>query len=105
MSEEGQTSMLSYAEFLAVRHPTKHTATAPLDIMRPAQESVVAALRRLSRTYPMLDKQTLLHETSSFVTQHIMHGREAAEIIDEMEIYFRQQYQQFNLRNGNDSDA
>lgn len=105
MNAAGQASLVEYAQFLVTRHPAKTVSVSPLKIERPADESVIAAIKRLSRTYPMLDKEALLHETSSFMTLHVMQGRKATEIIDEMEVYFRQQYEQFCLRKQNDSDA
>ena len=105
MDKGGQTSLLEYAEFLAERHPAEVASSTPLDITRPEDESVVAAIKRLSTTYVMLDKQVLLHETSTFMMQHIMQGRDAVEVIDDMEIYFKQQYEQFSLRQQSDSDS
>ena len=105
MDNAGQTSLLEYAEFLAERHPAEVTSSTPLDIARPDDESVVAAIKRLSTTYVMLDKQVLLHETSTFMMQHIMQGRDVVEVIDDMEIYFKQQYEQFSLRQQSDSDS
>jgi len=105
MDAAAQASLTEYAEFLAARHPAKMTSTLPLEIERPAEESVVAAIKRLSHTYPMLDRQALLHETSSFMMQHMMQGRQAIEVIDDMEIYFQQQYEQFSLRGQDDSDT
>ena len=40
----------------------------------------------------MLDKAAMLNETSMLMTQHIMHGRAAADVIDELEDLFEQQY-------------
>jgi hypothetical protein len=63
-------------------------------IERPADEKVVAAVKRLSRTYYMLDKKKMLGVTSELVTQHLLQGREAIEVIDELEEIFRQHYRQ-----------
>ena len=57
------------------------------------QERVVAAVKRLSKTYFMLDKSKMLGATSDLVTQHIMQGREASDVIDELEQVFIDQYQ------------
>lgn len=76
------------------------TAAAPVEIPppeiipRPDDEKVVAAVKRLSQTYYMLDKKKMLGVTSDLVTQHILHGREAAEVIDELESLFEQYYRQ-----------
>ena len=41
----------------------------------------------------MLDKAELLNETSVLMTQHIMQGRPADEVIDELEHVFLNHYQ------------
>jgi hypothetical protein len=85
-------TLLAFAEFLVTR------SAVPLDITprpmeRPAQESVVAAIKRLSAGYPMLDRSKMLHETSGLMTEHLMQGRPAAEVIDELEALFQRHYQ------------
>lgn len=67
----------------------------PLDIPRPETETVVAAIKRLSKTYSMLDKAALLSQASTFMTQHIMQGRDAKDVIDELEDMFKQRYVKF----------
>lgn len=98
-----QATLLAFAEFLrsragAVAAPVAPEAPAPIPepeaIPRPEQESVVKAVKRLSRTYPMLDKSKILNETSALVAQHVIQGREAAEVIDELEMVFRRFYQE-----------
>lgn len=64
----------------------------PLAIPRPAQESVVKAVKRLAQTYPMLDKSKMLNDTSALVMQHVIQGRDAVEVIDELEIVFQRHY-------------
>lgn len=94
----GQESLLAFAEFLLQRTapaapPSAVQETQPLDIPRPAKESVVAAIRRLNTTFPMLDRDALLHEASALMTAHVMQGRPAAEVIDELEAVFRRHYE------------
>ena len=96
-------TLLEFAEFLAARHGQAPTADTPeqaaaatplpLDIPRPEKESVVKAIKRLAATYPMLDRSKMLNETSTFMTQHIMQGRAAAEVVDELEAMFRNCYE------------
>jgi hypothetical protein len=95
LRETGRQSLLDYAEFLLARAQPEAQAPSqtPLDIPRPAQESVVKAIKRLRETYPMLDRAKILHETSGFMTQHLVHGRPAAEVIDELEQMFRRHYE------------
>ena len=108
-------SLLAFAEFLQARGlpndirrsavataPVQVEKPAPQAIPRPEQESVVAALKRLSSTYPMLDKNKLLTETSGLVTQHIMQRRNAVEVIDELEAIFISQYQVWTREIGED---
>jgi len=99
---QAQQALLDYAEFLKARYPVDiEISHEPQDISRPGNETVVLAIRRLSKTYPMLDREALLHETSSFMMQHIVQGKQAREVIDDLEVYFRQQYEDFVARQGN----
>ncbi len=91
---EQARQMLDYAEFLFARHGTEPAPAAPLEIERPADESVVVAIKRLRMTYPMLDPAKLLNETYDLMTQHVMQGRAAIEVIDELEVLFRRHYEQ-----------
>ena len=104
-----QETLLSFAEFLAERSATGRSQSEreanaeaararcavpaePLFEPRPAQESVVSGIRRLRRTYPMLDGAAMLHEASSLMAAHVLHGRAAADIIDELEVLFAERF-------------
>ncbi|NWG86546.1 MAG: hypothetical protein HXY26_03385 [Hydrogenophilaceae bacterium] len=95
LSETQRTSLFDFAEFLASRAASEAPALpqTPLDIPRPAEESVIQAIKRLKATYPMLTGDKLLHETSGLMTQHILHKRPAPEVIDELEAMFRRQFE------------
>lgn len=92
-----QREMLrEFAEFLRARgaaHVETTVPQSPVAIPRPEGESVVGAIKRLSATYPMLERSHLLNETSLLVTQHVVHGRDAREVIDELEVLFRTRYE------------
>lgn len=94
LPEDVASQLLDYAEFLQHRHPQVEDVplAEPVLIERPENETVIAAVKRLSDSYPMLDSETLLHETSSLVSQHMLQGRDAVEVIDELEVIFTQQY-------------
>jgi hypothetical protein len=95
LSEAQRDTLLAFAEFLARREdgpPAEAVEQTPLDIPRPAEESVIKAIRRLTATYPMLEKDRMLHQTAGLMTQHIVQGRAAEEIIDELEDMFRAHY-------------
>ncbi len=106
-----QHSLLAFAEFLQQREsvslPTlspgrelvkpaaPRQPLSPDSIPRPESESVIKAVKRLSATYHMLDKNALLSETSDLVTQHVIMGRDKIEVIDDLEAVFETRYQEY----------
>jgi hypothetical protein len=102
LSPDAQAQLTEFAEFLVERasgaeRQASSTSPAvpaqPLAIPRPESESVIAAIRRLSATFPMLDREPLLHATATLMTAHVMQGRAAVEVIDELELVFRSHYE------------
>ncbi len=101
--------LLEFAEFLSQRHAEAVDEISepvdildilePVDIPRPEEESVPKAIKRLAETYPMLNRRTLLDETGTYMTQHVMERRPAKEVIDDLEVMFRKHYE--NIRDGN----
>ncbi|MEN8213540.1 MAG: Crp/Fnr family transcriptional regulator [Pseudomonadota bacterium] len=103
LSDEDRQTLLAFAEFLGERAVSKKKSEPqqlqlPDEIERPQQESVVAAIRRLSSCYPMLEKETLLHETSDLMTSHVLKGRPAKEVIDDLESLFSTHYDAYRNR-------
>jgi len=107
LSAADREAVTSFAEFLLSRagaapvlSETAPVPPAPAEIPepehlpRPEDERVMAAIKRLSKTYSMLNKNSMLGATSDLVTQHLMQGREAGEVIDELERIFAEQYRQ-----------
>jgi hypothetical protein len=96
----GRDSLLAFAEFLVQRAAVTDVGQGveplpqPEPIPRPEQESVIAAMRRLSATYPMIDRSVLLNEASGLMGAHVLHGRAAPEVIDELESLFRRAYEE-----------
>lgn len=97
LPDEQLRTLLQFAEFLLAQAPAADAEDAPLPepkaIPRPAEESVIRAMRRLSETYFMLDRGPLLNETSALMAQHVMQGRSAIEVIDQLEIVFATHYE------------
>lgn len=96
LGESERQSLLAFAEFLFQRQ--SDTDTVPLlqeaqAIERPDNERVPAALKRLKATYPMLEASDLLGEASELVTQFLMQGREAVDVIDDLEALFERHYE------------
>jgi hypothetical protein len=59
---------------------------------------VIAAIRRLTQTYAMLDRGPLLHETAALMSAHVLRGRAAAAVIDDLEALFRRRFEDDQLR-------
>ncbi|MEE9343344.1 MAG: Crp/Fnr family transcriptional regulator [Gammaproteobacteria bacterium] len=112
LSEADQVSVISYAEFLASRksglsqevravssantnlqvaaviEPIPEPKLAP----RPEDESVIKAIKRLSGSYFMLNKKSMLGITSDIMMKHIVQGEDADQVIDELETVFQDAY-------------
>ncbi len=103
LNTEDKQTLLKFAEFLASGANNKDSDSeyqkpkselpTPQSIERPAKESVIKAIKRLNKTYPMTDKSTVLDRTSSLMTEHLMKGREAVSVIDELEIVFKEAFE------------
>jgi hypothetical protein len=94
LPEAERKTVQDLAEFLHARtEPQPRELASPEPIPRPRVETVVKAVKRLSATYPMIDKSEMLNETSALMSQHIMQGRAAADVIDELERLFRTHYE------------
>lgn len=102
LSASDLATLTRFAEFLSgarasalviPSEPVPLVIPDPEDIPRPDDERVVAAVKRLSKTYFMLDKKKMLGVTSDLVTQHLLQSRDAGDVIDELERLFRQHYQ------------
>ena len=99
LEKSNQQALLQFAAFLehsqTLDTATQRTTVAfptPEPIPRPKQESVVKAIKRLTATYPMIDRDLLLNETSQLMTEHVLHGKSAPQVIDELEALFQQHY-------------
>jgi hypothetical protein len=93
LPEAERRTLLDFLEFLYRRsgHSRARTAhTVPLP--RPSSETVVGAMRRLSRSYPMNDAEALFHRASALMSEHMIGGRPTVEVIDELEALFLKHY-------------
>lgn len=100
LADDDRHGLVAFAEFLHGRRARQGDVEGdmppvgePLDIPRPDSETVIGAIRRLAATYPMLDRDALLHEASALMTAHVMQGREANVVIDELEVIFRRKFE------------
>ena len=96
LSEGDRNTLVRFAEFLAASGSSpamgRQEALDPKELPRPRQESVVSAIKRLSRSYYMLDRSRMLDETSGLMAAHVLNGRSAKEVIDELEVMFARHY-------------
>lgn len=97
LGRDDRRTLLAFAEFLAARQGEGAAAGVPEEPRpepRPEGESVVAAIKRLSRTYPMIARETgMLNEVSTLVAGHVLHGRPPAQVIDDLETVFARAYE------------
>jgi len=108
LGPDAQATLLAFAEFLRQRGvnatvtPREETVEIPepVPIVRPEQESVVAGLKRLSQTYPMLSKTEMLTATSELVARNIMQRTDPAQVIDQLEDIFREHYRKLREQAG-----
>ncbi len=100
LNQSDKESLLVFAEFLLHKEKLETDASSeeieivsePLDIERPEKESVIKAIRRLRETYPMVDEEKVLHPISGLMTAHMLQGKKANQVIDELEDLFRSEY-------------
>ncbi len=103
LDAENQQHVLSYVEFLASKIQSGDNLSeepvpeVPVIEPRPQNETVIAAIKRLSRSYSMLNKDDMLHETSDLMSSHVLKGRSAEEVIDDLEILFLKHYEKRKL--------
>ncbi len=101
LDQKGRDSLLDYADFLFTKNQKnvpaqdKNIKQQPLHHPRPAEESVLAAVKRLRASYFMIDTDGMINQTSSLVTQFMLQGRPAPEVIDDLEQLFNEHYQNY----------
>jgi len=99
LDDADREMLIAFADFLASRRAGAPTEVAePTREPRPTKESVVGAIKRLRRSYPMLDGADLLDETSSAMSAHLMQGVPASEVIDRLEVLFDTHYRRYRER-------
>jgi len=98
LGDEDKSTLLKFATFLA--HNSAATdkiqfaqLEEPKQIEARENESVVGALKRLSESYSMLEKSTLLDEAANLMSQHVMQGRAKKDVILELEQLFQTRYE------------
>ena len=83
-----QEMLISFAEFLT-DEPASRLGDS---VATSAEETVRLAIRRLLRTYPMLDRRALMAEAAQLMARHALGGRGAREVIADLELLFTRHY-------------
>jgi len=100
MTDDDQHALIRYAEFLTEAKEEGSVELAePTQIPVKENESVVGALKRLSATYPMLDKANMLDQTSTLMSDHLLRGKAKEEVIKEFDVLFEQEYKKLKREN------
>lgn len=93
LPEEAQQTLMDFALFLTEKNKIKYTEFPTPKLTKRAEgESVIAAIKRLKISYHMLNMDSLIDETSSFMTQYMVQGRDINEVIDDLEASFAKHY-------------
>ena len=91
LDQAQQDALMDFAALLAARGDCSPAAAMQPE-PRPADESVVAAIRRLTRVYPAAERRRLMGPVSMLMAEHALQGRAAVEVIDELEVVFERQH-------------
>ncbi|WP_242513508.1 hypothetical protein [Halochromatium salexigens] len=115
LNAQDRATLMAFGEFLLAGGAALRAAggecasvetppSTPQHEPRPPDESVVAAIKRLRRVYPMLDPSEMLHETSALMAAHVLQGRDAGAVIDELERLFLARYETQGSRSAEEPD-
>ena len=92
LEADDRHALQAYAEFLAVRGGMRSTAATVAAEPAPEGETVVMAIKRLTRTDPMIERRKLIGRTSELMAEHALQGRAAVEVIAELEVVFEEHF-------------
>ncbi|MCU0896045.1 MAG: hypothetical protein MUC55_00935 [Burkholderiales bacterium] len=87
LGADDRRTLLEFARFLAARRP-RLEAAARVGVPRPMNETVVQAVKRLNASYPGLERKRLVTRVGVLLSSHMVDGRDAASVIDELEALY-----------------
>ena len=93
LDKDRQQSLFDYAEFLQTKAGNlQQNIGEPVEVPRAENETVVGAIKRLKQTYPMIDSMEVFAVASNLMTEHMVQGRDAEEVINQIEVLFEDTY-------------
>ena len=98
LSATHQQSVIDFTRFLVEQYRLESVSDEipePRSVKRPADETVVGAIKRLKKTYYMLNTDDLLNKASALMGQHILQGRESESVIDDLQHLFESSYENY----------
>lgn len=100
MDDERKKSLSDFADFLyAQADPVSKVIPQPEANARPGKETVVGAVKRLKAQYFMIESMKVFSAASALMTDHMVKGRDAVEVIDDMEVLFAKAYKDLLIEN------
>jgi hypothetical protein len=94
LDEDDQKAVINFAGYLYEKNPKEKKATREVvNVARPQDESVIGAIKRLKKTYPMVESMNVLNKVSELLSAHMLQGRDKISVIDELELLFRETYE------------
>jgi hypothetical protein len=86
LDETGVRTLVEHAEFLVGRRGVQ--GDSPIAAARPPGETVLQAIKRLNRSYPGLRRAALMQPVGELLSQHMVDGRAAEDVIEELEALY-----------------
>lgn len=101
LNDNNREALMSFAAFLNSKDIILGSDEAaaelqvPLLIAAVENESVIKGIKRLKKSYFMIENEDLLHEVSAFMTQHVMQGATIEEVMPQIEAVFEKFYEEY----------
>ncbi|MBF0195618.1 MAG: Crp/Fnr family transcriptional regulator [Magnetococcales bacterium] len=99
LNPANKLTLIQFAKFLQSQQTEgeKPISQEPLDLPKPADESAVKALKRLKRSYPMIDADMSLLDDASRLLMEKITGTPDQEVIEKLEALFVERFKSWQL--------
>lgn len=95
LDDARQQACLDYVMFLTSQQNKENTPVLqqPIESPKAENETVIGAIKRLSDSYPMLERDKMLEPVNQLMNEHLLHGKDTLSVIEQIELLFKQQYE------------